>query len=171
MSTLCSRAHFCLRNNSKIRHLLDWRTAAILVHVCVTSRLENGNALLFGLPGQAATGEEFSRSPGVPDWSTRPHHPGLIQTALAAGQTEGGLQASAAHLQGTTWLGTSVPGGPSVLILAHTINAVQRLTAILSVPCSRLRTFGDMQNFCQCGAATVEHPASCYPCFCHLEHF
>ena len=48
---------------------------------------------------------------------------------LVAGQTGGGLQGAAAHIQGTTWLGSSVPGGQSVLIPAHTITGVQRLTA------------------------------------------
>ena len=74
---------------------------------------------------QAAKGAECGRSTGVPDRSTRPHRPGLTWTALAAGQTEGGLQGATTHLQGTTWLGTSVPGGPSVLVPAHTITAVQ----------------------------------------------
>ena len=50
VNSRCSRAHFYLRNIRKIRHLLDRRTAAILVHAYVTSRLDNGNALLFGLP-------------------------------------------------------------------------------------------------------------------------
>ena len=50
VNSLCSRAHFYLRNISKIRYLLDRRTTATLVHAYVTSRLENGNALLCGLP-------------------------------------------------------------------------------------------------------------------------
>ena len=61
-------------------------------------------------------GAECGCSPGVPDRSMRPHHPGsYIWTALAGGQTEGGLQGAAVYLQGTTWFVTSVPGGPSVL--------------------------------------------------------
>ena len=50
VNSLCSRAHFYLRNISKIRHLLDRRTIAALVHAYVTSRLDNGNPLLCGLP-------------------------------------------------------------------------------------------------------------------------
>ena len=49
VNSLCSRAHFYLRNISKIRHLLDRRTTATLVHAYVTSRLDNGKALLCGL--------------------------------------------------------------------------------------------------------------------------
>ena len=49
-NSLCSMAHFYLRNISKIRHLLDRRTTTTLGHVYVTSRLDNGNALLCGLP-------------------------------------------------------------------------------------------------------------------------
>ena len=49
VNSLCSRAHFYLRNISKIRHLLDRKTTATLVHAYVTSRLDNGNALLCGL--------------------------------------------------------------------------------------------------------------------------
>ena len=50
VNSLCSRAHFYLRNISKIRNLLDRRTTATLVHAYVTSRLDNVNALLCGLP-------------------------------------------------------------------------------------------------------------------------
>ena len=49
-NSLCSRAHFYLRNISKIRHLLDRRTTATLFHAYVTSQLDNGNTLLCGLP-------------------------------------------------------------------------------------------------------------------------
>ena len=50
VNSLCSRAHFYLRNISKMRHLLDRRRTTTLVHACVTSRLDNENALLCGLP-------------------------------------------------------------------------------------------------------------------------
>ena len=50
VNSLCSRAHLYLRNISKIRHLLDRRTTATLVRAYVTSRLDNGNILLGGLP-------------------------------------------------------------------------------------------------------------------------
>ena len=50
VNSLCSRAHFYLRNISKIRHLLDRRTTATLVHAYVTPRLDNGKAMLCGLP-------------------------------------------------------------------------------------------------------------------------
>ena len=50
VNSLCSRAHFYLRNISKIRHLLDRWTTATLVHAYVTSRLDNGNGMLCGLP-------------------------------------------------------------------------------------------------------------------------
>ena len=48
VNSLCSRAHFYLRNISKIRHLLEDNSNAF--HAYVTSRLDNGNALLCGLP-------------------------------------------------------------------------------------------------------------------------
>ena len=87
MSTL-----FCLCNISNICHLLDRRATAILIHAYVTLCLDNGNALLVGLPemllSRLLMGAECIRLPGVPDWSTRPHHPGLTWTALAGGQTE-----------------------------------------------------------------------------------
>ena len=50
VNSLCSRAHFYLRNISKIRHLLDRRTTATLAHAYITSWLDNGNAMLCGLP-------------------------------------------------------------------------------------------------------------------------
>ena len=50
VNSLCSRAHFYLQDIRKIRHLLDRRTTATIVHAYVTSRLDNGNALLCGLP-------------------------------------------------------------------------------------------------------------------------
>ncbi len=48
INSLRSRCHFYLRSITKI--LLDEGTTATLVHALVTSRLDNGNALLFGLP-------------------------------------------------------------------------------------------------------------------------
>ena len=50
VNSLCNRAHFHLRNISKIRHLLNRRTTATLGCAYVTSRLDNGNVLLCGLP-------------------------------------------------------------------------------------------------------------------------
>ena len=49
VNSLCSRAHSYLQNIRKIQHLLDRRTTATHVHAYVTSRLDNGNALLCGL--------------------------------------------------------------------------------------------------------------------------
>ena len=86
VNSLCSSAHFYLRNISKIRHLLDRRTPATLVHAYVTSRLDNGNALLCGLPQtiQDATRPERSYSPCVSDWPTGAHNSSTERTTLAA---------------------------------------------------------------------------------------
>ena len=58
VNSLCSRAHFYVRNISKIRQLLDRKTTVTLVHAYVTSRLDNGNALLCGLPPQTLPSKE-----------------------------------------------------------------------------------------------------------------
>ena len=54
VNSLCSRAHFYLRNVSKIRHLLDKRTTATVVHAYVTSQLDDGNALALCTPSNSA---------------------------------------------------------------------------------------------------------------------
>jgi hypothetical protein len=46
----CRAARFHLRNIGKIRQYLNKETTAMLVHAFVTSRLDNLNGLLYGLP-------------------------------------------------------------------------------------------------------------------------
>ena len=45
-------SYFQIRNLYEIRKVLDYDTAASLVHALVTSRLDNGNALLYGITEQ-----------------------------------------------------------------------------------------------------------------------
>ena len=49
---VCQSAYFQIRNLRIIRKLLSQDTAEILMHALVTSRLENGNALLNGISEQ-----------------------------------------------------------------------------------------------------------------------
>ncbi len=86
VNSLCSRAHFYLRNISKIRHLLDRKTTATLVHAYVTSRLDNGNVMRTPSNSaiQDATSPERSCSHGVSDWPTGAHHSSTERTTLAA---------------------------------------------------------------------------------------
>ena len=49
---VCQSAYFQIRNLSSIRKLLSKDTAEILMHAFVTSRLDNGNALLNGITEQ-----------------------------------------------------------------------------------------------------------------------
>ena len=46
---VCQSSYFQIRNINNIRKLLPQETAAILVHAFITSRLDNGNALLKGI--------------------------------------------------------------------------------------------------------------------------
>ncbi|XP_068690995.1 uncharacterized protein [Montipora foliosa] len=50
ISSICSSASFALHNIGKIRKHLDQATTKRLVHGFVSSRLDNCNSLLFGLP-------------------------------------------------------------------------------------------------------------------------
>ena len=50
VSSICKSAYHHLRNINAIRKSLDTRTAEILIHAFVTSRLDCGNAVLAGLP-------------------------------------------------------------------------------------------------------------------------
>ena len=49
---VCQAAYFQIRNLRSIRKLLSQDTAEILRHAFVTSRLNNGNALLNGISDQ-----------------------------------------------------------------------------------------------------------------------
>ena len=50
VTNVCKSGFFHLRKISKIRKYLSFKSAETLVHALVTSRLDFGNALLFGLP-------------------------------------------------------------------------------------------------------------------------
>lgn len=50
VSAICKSAFFHIRNISQIRKYLPQKTAETLVHALITSRLDNCNSLLFGLP-------------------------------------------------------------------------------------------------------------------------
>ena len=52
VKNICQSAYFQIRNLSSIRKLLPKDTAEILMHAFVTSRLDNGNALLNGIAEQ-----------------------------------------------------------------------------------------------------------------------
>ena len=50
VSSICKASFFHIRNISRIRKYLSVENTKILVNVFVTCRLDNGNALLYGLP-------------------------------------------------------------------------------------------------------------------------
>ena len=52
ISSIVKSASFQLRNLGKIRKYLDSNTTEQLAHVFVTSRLDIGNAILYGLPNE-----------------------------------------------------------------------------------------------------------------------
>ena len=49
VSAICRSAYFHLRNIGQIRKYLDSKATEAIVHAFITSRLDNGNALLFGI--------------------------------------------------------------------------------------------------------------------------
>ena len=50
VNNICSRCFFHLRGIRKIRHMLDRKTATVMIIAYVISRLDSCNALLCGLP-------------------------------------------------------------------------------------------------------------------------
>jgi len=52
INNICKNSFLALRNISKIRRYLDITTTERLVHAFITSRLDNCNSLLFGLPSK-----------------------------------------------------------------------------------------------------------------------
>ena len=133
VNSLCSGAHFYLHNTSKIRHLLD-RTTVILVHAYVISHLDNGSALLFSLLETLLSRLQWVQNvaaclvsltswwdhitPVLHGLHWLLHRPSVAFRVLLL-----------TYKALTTWPDTTVPGRPSVQILAHMITAVQRLTA------------------------------------------
>jgi exonuclease III len=50
INNVCKTAFYHLRNIAKIRKYLSFKTTEILIHAFVTSKIDNYNSLLFGLP-------------------------------------------------------------------------------------------------------------------------
>jgi hypothetical protein len=50
VSSICRSAYFHLRNIGQLRKYLDKKATEAIIHAFVSSRLDNGNALLYGLP-------------------------------------------------------------------------------------------------------------------------
>ena len=50
VKNVCQASFYHLRNISKIRRYLSQDTTEILIHACITSKLDNCNSLLYGLP-------------------------------------------------------------------------------------------------------------------------
>ena len=55
ITTVCRSAYMHLRNIGMIRKYLNQKATESLVHAFVSSRLDNGNALLVGLPNKKIT--------------------------------------------------------------------------------------------------------------------
>ena len=49
IKNVCKSTYFHIRNLYEIRKILDQDTASLLVHALITSRLDNGNSLLYGI--------------------------------------------------------------------------------------------------------------------------
>ena len=50
ISKVCKTAYFHLRNIGAIRKMITQDAAEKLVHALITSRIDYGNALLYGIP-------------------------------------------------------------------------------------------------------------------------
>ena len=50
VNEICKAAWSCIRNISRIRRYLDQSSMEKLIHAFVTSKLDNNNSLLYGLP-------------------------------------------------------------------------------------------------------------------------
>lgn len=50
INNICKSAFFHLRNIARARRYLSYKTTEILIHAFVTSKIDNANALLYGLP-------------------------------------------------------------------------------------------------------------------------
>jgi hypothetical protein len=50
ISAICRSAYFHLRNIGQVRKYLNKQATEAIIHAFVSSRLDNGNAILYGLP-------------------------------------------------------------------------------------------------------------------------
>ena len=51
VTSVCRSCYFHIRNIGSIHMYLDMKSAAQIIHAFITSRLDNCNALLFGVTG------------------------------------------------------------------------------------------------------------------------
>ena len=85
ISSICSSASFALGNIGKIRKHLDRVTTERLVHAFVSSRLDNCNSLLFGLPLYQIERLQRIQSTAariVPLFSTKEHFRPIVTALL-----------------------------------------------------------------------------------------
>ena len=79
---------FHIRNISRIRKYLNQSAAEQIIHAFVTSRLDNGNALVHGLPQNQISCLKHSSSCCNFVQKVMPYHSNLERTALASCFTE-----------------------------------------------------------------------------------
>ena len=112
VNSLCSRAHFYLRNISKIRHLLDRRTTSNACSCLCNIAAGQWECLALWTSSnyaiQGATSPERSCSPCVSDGPTGAHNSSTERTTLAACPSVDFMQSASADLSSTAWDCTSV---------------------------------------------------------------
>ena len=73
VSSVCKASYVQLHNISRIRKCLRDKTPATLINALVTSKLDNNNSILFGLPGYVQKPSKWSNNVHVQPGSSHTH--------------------------------------------------------------------------------------------------
>ena len=114
VSRMCQSAYFQLHNIAKIRHCLTVNACKTIVHALVTSKLDYGNAVLFGINERLINKLQMTQNSAarlIMRQRRRDHirvHTGPDCTALATNQISNTAQSAGVNVTSSPQYGVSV---------------------------------------------------------------
>ena len=95
VNQLCKSASFSLRRVGQVRRNLDHVTTEKLTHALITSKLDQCNSLLYGLPEksnlQDLASSKLHSKIGYTNQEARTYHTSIEETSLVSSEEENNL--------------------------------------------------------------------------------